>query len=143
MNRQLLAACLLIASATWAGDATYRFFFDLAPKSLDEMDAILASLSASLDGNEPPGSPLVVILHGSEANAFVRGNYRQNKARVDLAALLDAHGYIDVRMCATWMRLNGIGEQDIPPFIETVPYGPGEVEKLREAGYLPSDRTSF
>jgi intracellular sulfur oxidation DsrE/DsrF family protein len=77
----------------------------------------------------------VVVLHGNEAGAFIRSNYSANRSVVDTAALLDAYGVIDVKMCATWMRTHAITERDIPPFIETVPFGPAEVQRLRNAGY--------
>jgi len=132
----LLAWIALVANAA---DATFRVYFDIAPASLEELDALLDELGKDLGAFGKP-TPLVVVLHGDEANAFVRDNYVANKSVVDRAALLDAHGLIDVKMCATWMRLNDIGDEDIPPFIETVPYGPGEVARLKQDGYEPAPR---
>jgi hypothetical protein len=34
------------------------------------------------------------------------------------------------------MRARGIREQDVPGFIELVPYGPDEEERLRRRGYV-------
>jgi len=55
---------------------------------------------------------------------------------VDEAARLDAFDVVDIRICQTMMEARGIGPDDIPSFIEQVPYGPGEVERLVEDGYL-------
>ena len=125
-----------------AADATFRYYFDTAPTTLQEFDTLLDDLSNNED-QTPPGTPLIIMLHGDHANAFVRDNYPANKKRVDQTALLDAYGIIDVKMCATWMRLNDITEADIPPFIETVPYGVAELERLRKEGYMESTRVKL
>lgn len=79
--------------------------------------------------------PIAVVLHGEEINAFLRSNYRTNKLLVDLAARLDAFNVIDVKVCERWMGANGIIASDLPPFIEPVPFGLGEVQRLKTAGY--------
>jgi len=55
---------------------------------------------------------------------------------VDLAAKLDAFNVIDVKMCNTMMNQLSVDKQEIPAFIEVVPYGPDEVEKLQEKGFI-------
>ncbi|MGK0247450.1 MAG: intracellular sulfur oxidation DsrE/DsrF family protein [Oleispira sp.] len=79
--------------------------------------------------------PISVVLHGEEIKAFVRSNYRSNKALVDLAARLDAFNIIDVKVCKRWMGANGIMENELPPFVEAVPFGEGERDRLKKAGY--------
>jgi intracellular sulfur oxidation DsrE/DsrF family protein len=79
--------------------------------------------------------PISVVLHGDEIKAFVHSNYHSNKALVDLAARLDAFNIIDVKVCKRWMGANGILESELPPFVEAVPFGIGERERLEKAGY--------
>jgi intracellular sulfur oxidation DsrE/DsrF family protein len=43
---------------------------------------------------------------------------------------------VDVRICQTMIGMRGIEQTDIPSFIEQVPYGPGEVERLKQQGYV-------
>lgn len=39
-------------------------------------------------------------------------------------------------MCVTEMQLRDIGKEDIPAFIDLVPFGPDEEECLRRRGYV-------
>jgi intracellular sulfur oxidation DsrE/DsrF family protein len=79
--------------------------------------------------------PIVVILHGSEAKAFLRQNYGQYRSLVDQAAKLDAFNVIDIQICETWMGSNEVVRDQLPPFIETVTYGPSRIKELINAGY--------
>ena len=137
-----LAGLLILAAPASAADAAFRYYFDMAPTSLTELDTLMDDLSEG-ENLVAPATPVVIMLHGDHASAFVRDNYPANKKRVDQAALLDAYGIIDVKMCATWMRLNDITEVDIPPFIETVPYGVAELERLRKNGYAETTRVKL
>ena len=107
--------------------------------TLEELKQLL--VQAEMIANDEAGSeyvtdkPISVVLHGEEINAFVRSNYRNNKALVDLAARLDAFNVIEVKVCKRWMGANGIVESQLPPFIEPVPFGLGERERLQKAGY--------
>ena len=87
--------------------------------------------------------PVVVILHGSEASSFTRAGYQSNRALVDKAALLDAYQLIDVRMCETWMNANGVQLDEIPAFIDVIPFAPEEIRKLEAEGYLPYDSVNI
>jgi len=79
---------------------------------------------------------LVLVLHGPEVEYFSIKNYDQYKDIVDQAARLDAFDIVDVRVCQTMIGMRGIERTDIPSFIEQVPYGPGEVERLQQEGYV-------
>ena len=79
---------------------------------------------------------LVLVLHGPEVEYFSIRNYDRYKDIVDQAARLDAFDVVDVRICQTMIGARGIERTDIPSFIEQVPYGPGEVERLRQEGYV-------
>jgi intracellular sulfur oxidation DsrE/DsrF family protein len=79
---------------------------------------------------------LVLVLHGPEVEFFSIRNYARYKEIVDQAARLDAFDVVDVRICQTMIGALGIEQTDIPSFIEQVPYGPGEVERLSQEGYV-------
>ena len=79
---------------------------------------------------------LVLVLHGPEVDFFSIKNYDKYKDIVDQAARLDAFDVVDVRICQTMIGVRGIEPMDIPSFIEQVPYGPGEVERLKQQGYV-------
>ena len=72
------------------------------------------------------------VLHGPVVNNLLRRNYLDNKRTVDLAASLSAMDVIDVKACLTWMGGSGVSEGELQPFIETVAYGPAEVQGLIE-----------
>ena len=105
--------------------------------STEELKALLEKAEKIANGETQYNTdePIAVVLHGAEINAFVRKNYRDNKALVDLAARLDAFNVIDVKVCRRWMGANGISEGDLPPFLEAVPWGAGERVRLQKAGY--------
>lgn len=79
---------------------------------------------------------VVLVLHGPEVEFFVIKNYDEYRDIVDQAARLDAFDVVDVKMCQTMIGERGIKQNDIPSFIELVPYGPGEVEQLKQEGYV-------
>ena len=86
--------------------------------------------------NFSPVNPVTFVLHGDEINLFLRDNHQANQVLVDLAARLDAFQVIDVRVCETWMRDNQVSAADLPPFVETVTFGPSFVAGLKRRGAL-------
>lgn len=105
--------------------------------TLTELKQLLEKAESIANGHTlySTEDPIAVVLHGEEINAFLRSNYRTNKPLVDLAARLDAFNVIDVKVCERWMGVNGIMANDLPPFVEPVPFGAGEVKRLKAAGY--------
>jgi intracellular sulfur oxidation DsrE/DsrF family protein len=87
--------------------------------------------------SSPDGAPrFALVLHGPEIEFFANRNYSAYKMLVDQAAALDARGVIEVKMCNKTMNELGLHKQDIPPFIEVVPYGPDEIDRLKSLGYV-------
>jgi intracellular sulfur oxidation DsrE/DsrF family protein len=82
------------------------------------------------------GASIVLVLHGPEVEFFAIGNYEKYKDIVDQAARLDAFDVVDVKICQTMMDAQGIERDDIPSFIEQVPLGPGEIDRLVRQGYV-------
>lgn len=110
---------------------------NVALHTLDELQELLEQAEGIANGNGEYNTedPIAVVLHGEEIKAFLRSNYRTNKPLVDLAARLDAFNVIEVKVCKRWMGANGIMVNDLPPFVEAVPFGIGERDRLEEAGY--------
>ena len=54
----------------------------------------------------------------------------------NLAAKLDAFNVIDLKICETTMNNFGITRDEVPSFIESVPFAPDEIEKLSAEGYI-------
>ena len=79
---------------------------------------------------------IALILHGPEIEHFRISSYGENREIVDLAAKLDAFNVIDIKMCNTAMDQLEVNRQEVPAFIEIVPYGPKEVERLQRKGFL-------
>lgn len=120
------------AVAAWAEGE----FIDIEPKNEAEIQLVLDTLEASIIASDEGLPPIVMMLHGKEAHKFLRSNYPDNKALVDQTAKLAAYNVIKVQICATWMANNQHGEDELFPFVSTVPYGQAELDRLAaEEGY--------
>jgi len=137
-----LAGLLLLFSTSLAHGTTRMIaegaFVDLMPKSNAEVKLILETLETSINENSDHSlPPVVMMLHGEEAHRFVRGNYEDNKDLVDQTAKLAAYGILDVKICETWMRNNNYSATDLFPFVQGVPLGTAEIERLSsDEGYV-------
>jgi len=115
-----------------------RYVANLEKHTPDELYSAFLKADGLLKNGDsyPDFEPIVFVLHGEEANIFVRQNYSKYKNMVDLAARLDAFGIIDVKICEYWMSDNDIEIREFPAFVETVPYGPTEEKRLVGEGYI-------
>ena len=115
-----------------------RYLFNIVLHTPEEIAGMLAraeQLAAAPAGN--PRAGIALVLHGPEIDIFARRNYGKFQPLVDLAARLDAANIIDVKMCVTEMQLRDIRNEDIPAFIDLVPFGPDEEARLRRRrGYV-------
>lgn len=103
----------------------------------DELRSLLtrAEQIANGDAEYNTENPIALVLHGEEIAIFKRSNYRDNKDLVDLAARLDAFNVVDLKVCSRWMGENNLSEGDLPPFLEAIPFGGSEIQRLDSAGY--------
>lgn len=102
----------------------------------EELSAVLARAEKwSSQFSHYPNTPIAVVLHGEEAKVFLKKNYKSYQALVDQAAKLDAFNVVDIQICERWMGSNGITKNQLPPFVDTVPYGPAREDELIKAGY--------
>ena len=56
---------------------------------------------------------------------------RDLEAVVERARMLDQENIIDIKACQTMMRVLDIGQNELPSFIEQVPFAPAEIERLQ------------
>ena len=115
-----------------------RAVLDISVHTIDELRVVLDRAEQLAVAPRPKGEKdsVVLVLHGPEVAFFAISNYETYRDIVDQAARLDAFDVVDMRICETMMNKYGLGSDDIPSFIERVPFGPGEVERLRREGYV-------
>ncbi len=119
-----------------------RYVIDVTLHTAKEIEALLdraEKLYESSNSNTEikyTSVGIALVLHGDEIKLFDKKNYKQNKKMVDKAAKLDANNIIEIKICNTKMRELGLEKKDMPPFVETVPFGPDEIERLKKKGYL-------
>ncbi len=111
---------------------------DVSVHSLDELRVLLDRAEELATRPQPRGrkASVVLVLHGPEVEFFAISNYSRYKDIVDQAARLDAFDVVDVKICQSMLEQLNVAQEDIPAFIEQVPYGPGEVERLVREGYV-------
>ena len=152
-----MAALLLTVTTTWAVDAgrpvtgyaaigvadapdveRQREVYDVSLHDPQALQLLLGRLEQLARAPNPRTRPadIALVLHGPELEFFSIGNYAHYRDLVDLAAKLDAFQVVEVKACNTMLRSLGLQPQDLPAFIEIVPYGPGEVGRLVGDGYL-------
>ncbi|WP_297528663.1 DsrE family protein [Thiohalobacter sp.] len=112
--------------------------YDISLHDPGELMLLLRRLEQLSEGPQASGTQpsVALVLHGPELAYFARDHYDHYRELVDLAARLDAFHVIEVKACRTRMKALGLKPEDMPAFIELVPYGPDEVERLRREGYL-------
>lgn len=139
-------APLALASAAIAAPAdrlelepSKRYFFDVVGHTPAEIMALLNRAKDTYDNLSPElrGTlKIAMVLHGPDVEFFATDSYAENKDLVDLAARLDAFGFVDLKICAVSVKNHGLTGAGFPPFIEIVPYGPTEMSRLQTDGYV-------
>ena len=111
---------------------------DISVHTIDELKVLLDRAEQLAMSPQLPGetASVILVLHGPEVEFFSISNYDRYKDIVDQAERLDAFDVVDVKICRTMMEIKGIPRNDIPSFIEQVPLGPAEVERLVGEGYV-------
>lgn len=115
-----------------------RAVLDITVHTIEELQVLFerAETLARTPRVTEDNASVVLVLHGPEVEFFSTRNYDRYREIVDRAAHLDALDIVDVRICQTMMAKHGIARDDIPPFIEQVPLGTLEVERLLDDGYV-------
>jgi len=114
------------------------YLFDLSGHSIEELEAILVRAEEVFQAHPEDFEDLeiVMVIHGPDIDWFTHQNQEHNRQLIDLAARLDAYDVIDMKVCEKTMQFRGITLDDLPDFIEPVPYGPAEVKQRLEGGYI-------
>jgi hypothetical protein len=127
-----------LAPTTSISEQHGRYLFNITLHTPEEIAGLLARAEqlAQTTRTDDAHTGIALVLHGPEIEMFAKQNYPRFRQTVDQAARLDAAHVIEVKMCLTEMRRLGLRKEDIPDFIELVPYGPDEEERLRRNGYV-------
>jgi hypothetical protein len=113
------------------------YVFSVTVSSSQQLDVVLdraEDLRALFNPDEH--SKIAIVLHGDELQMFQKENYNSNQSVVERARLLDHDNIIDIKACQTMMRVLEIEQNELPSFIEQVPFAPAEIERLiKEEGF--------
>jgi uncharacterized protein len=115
-----------------------RYLYDISEHSIDDLKLLLqrAEEITQAGTENLENLEIVMILHGPDIGWFTLDNYNDNRELVDLAKKLDTFDVIDLKVCETAMEDLEIDRQQIPLFIESVPYAPDELNRLSQEGYI-------
>lgn len=134
----LLVIVLLIAPVHALADPQNSgYVFSVTVSSSQQLDVVLdraEDLRALFNPDEH--GKIAIVLHGDELQLFQKNNYASNQSTVERARLLDQDKIIDIKACQTMMRALDIEQNELPSFIEQVPFAPAEIERLQnEKGF--------
>ena len=115
-----------------------RYLFNVTDHSLEELEALLVrteevskSHPADFDDLE-----IIMVLHGPDVDWFKKDNHEHNEKLIELAERLDKYDVIDMKVCETTLSNRGVDKEDLPEFIESIPYAPSEIQVRLEQGYI-------
>ena len=133
----LLAGMIAIATTLSAEPKTEGYVFSVTVTSAQQLDVVLSRAEDLREQFDPDQhSRIAIVLHGDELQLFQEQNYSTNMSVVERARLLDQDNIIDIKACQTMMRTLQIGQNELPSFIEQVPFAPAEIERLQvEEGF--------
>ncbi len=129
----LLSALCVYASLLQAEPKSEGYVFSVTVTSAQELDVVLnraEDLRSQFDPEQH--SRIAIVLHGDELQLFQEQNYSSNMSIVERARLLDQDNIIDIKACQTMMRTLDIGQDELPNFIEQVPFAPAEIRRLQQ-----------
>ena len=140
MKRPFIAVWLLLMvsiSSASAQQAEKGYVFSVTVESVQELDVVLSRAEDLRDLIDPEQHiRIAIILHGDELQLFQKDNYSSNMSLVDRARILDQDHIIDIQACQTRMRQLNIEQDELPSFIEQIPFAPAEIERLeKEQGF--------
>lgn len=120
------------------GQPSHNLLADISLHSVEELDLLFDRIEQLLQRPLSEGEqPLVaLVLHGREVEFFALKNYDKYKSMVDRAAKLAALGAVDISICKSQMNNFGISADEVPSFLRQVPYGPNEVNRLLDEGFV-------
>jgi intracellular sulfur oxidation DsrE/DsrF family protein len=133
---KILIACLCLLTSVFALADSERLLVQLHAHTPAELSRVLDRAEKWSEMHDTYiDRPISVVLHGNEAKAFLKENYQEYRSLVDQAAKLDAFNVVDIQICERWMGNNEVSKDQLPPFIDTVVYGPARINELIESAY--------
>lgn len=109
------------------------YVFSVTVQNQQQLDIVLnraENLRELFDPDEH--GKIAIVLHGDELQLFQKRNYSSYQSVVERARLLDEDNIIDIKACQTMMRMLDIEQNELPSFIEQVPFAPAEIERLQK-----------
>ncbi|MCG8611946.1 MAG: hypothetical protein MI864_15580 [Pseudomonadales bacterium] len=121
-----------------SGSEGKRYVARIELHTPEEIEALFGKASQLIEDGEhySGGEPIAFILHGPEIGIFAKSNFQKYRSLVRQAAELDAFNVIDLKVCEYYLQKLNISPADLPPFVETVPFGPTEEKRLLNQGYV-------
>jgi len=114
------------------------YLFVVNDHSIDEFEALL-NRAEQVSQSQPKDFEdleIVMVIHGPDIDFFTNKNQASNSQLLDIAKRLDLINVIDMKVCETTMSMRGVERNDIPSFIESVPFAPTEIKERLEKGYI-------
>ncbi len=113
------------------------YVFSVTVQTRQQLDVVLNRAEDLRElFNPDEHSKIAIVLHGDELQLFQKDGYRLNQSMVERARLLDQDNIIDIKACQTMMRTLQIEQNELPSFIEQVPFAPTEIKRLeKEEGF--------
>lgn len=114
------------------------YLFDVTTHTVEELEALLVRAEEVSQAHPADFEDLeiVMVIHGPDIDLFKKDNYENNQQLIDLAARLDAYDVIDMKVCQRTMEMRGVEREEIPSFIESVPFAPTEIKERLNNGYI-------
>jgi len=133
----LMAGLLAVMPTLQAEPREDGYVFSVTVSTAEQLDVVLNRAEDLRELFDPEQhSRIAIVLHGDELQLFQKRNYSSNQSIVERARLLDEDNIIDIKACQTMMRVLEIEQDELPSFIEQVPFAPAEIERLqREEGF--------
>lgn len=131
--RWLLAVVLVFAAPMLVAEPrSGGYVFSVTVSTPQQLDVVLDRAEDLRElFNPDQHSRIAIVLHGDELQLFQKRNYSTNQSVVDRARLLDEDNIIDIKACQTMMRTLDIEQDELPSFIEQVPFAPAEIDRLQ------------
>lgn len=125
------------ANAVEAIPEETHYLFDIEDNGPEEIKKLLerARTISQQAGDIDKSVNIAMVIHGPDVDLFDKKNYQQHREIVDLAAHLEAEGVIDFKVCQTVANFRGIENTAFPSFMELVPFGPDELDRLEQQGF--------
>ena len=109
------------------------YVFSVTVQTRQQLDVVLNRAEDLRElFNPDEHGKIAIVLHGDELQLFQKDGYRLNQSMVERARLLDQDNIIDIKACQTMMRTLQIEQNELPSFIEQVPFAPTEIKRLEK-----------